>query len=259
MKGSLIGLLAALGISVGRSVDANSIRRLIGRLRPVLTEKKLIRVGGDGDGGYVIPDDFDGVAACFSPGVGPTADFEAALVARGIRCYLADASVTGPPFAHGLMHFEKKFLGVVDDETTITLDSWVGAHVPGHGDLILQMDIEGAEWVVLLNASEAVLRRFRIIVVELHWLERLIDKVGFELMYAGLDRLLRQFHVVHNHPNNVTRPFRSKDVTIPKYLEMTFLRRDRSEVLGYAKQFPHPLDRKNMADRPDVVLPTGWY
>ena len=259
MKELVIRILGILGISVSRCVDAQLVRRLIRRLRPVLTDKGLIRIGGDGDGGYIIPDDLDGVVACFSPGVGAIAAFEAALVARGVPCYLADASVAGPPATGTRVHFDKKFLGVVDDDMTITLDAWVKACAPPDGDLILQMDIEGAEWVVLLNVSEVVLKRFRVIVVELHWLERLIDKVGFELMFAALDRLLRQFYVVHNHPNNVARPFKSRGVTIPRHLEMTFLRRDRAQVTGYANRFPHPLDRKNMPELPDLVLPVGWY
>jgi hypothetical protein len=259
MKGPIIRVLAFLGISLGRCADVQLVRRLISRLRPVTTDKGLIRLGGDGDGGYVIPDDLDGVVACFSPGVGAVATFEAALVARGVHCYLADASVSGPPITDAMVHFDKKFLGVIDDDTTITLDTWVKLRAPADGDLILQMDIEAAEWVVLLNVSEAVLKRFRIIVVELHSLERLIDRMGFELMFATLERLLQQFYVIHSHPNNVARPFKALGVTIPRLLEMTFLRRDRAQVTGCADQFPNALDRKNVPERADFVLPAEWH
>jgi hypothetical protein len=127
------------------------------------------------------------------------------------------------------------------------------------GDLILQMDIGGAEWHVFLNVSEEILSRFRIIVVELHSLNRLVDTIGFNLMFAVLDRLLRQFHVVHIHPNNVAPPLNAKGLTIPRCLEMTFLRRDRAQPNGYVKCFPHPLDRKNVEGRPDLVLPAEWH
>jgi hypothetical protein len=258
MKKTAVDILATLGISVTRCVDVQLVRLLIKRLHPVTTDKKLIRIGGEGDGGYLVPDDLAGLVACFSPGVGAVASFEAALLARGIPCYLADASVAGPPIPDMLVHFDKKFLGVVNDDTTTTLDEWVKACAP-NGDLILQMDIEGAEWPVFLNVSDEVLKRFRIIVVELHSLERLIDKMGFELMFAALDRLLRQFHVVHNHPNNVARPLRARGLTIPRLLEVTFLRQDRAHITGFAKRFPHPLDRKNAPDRSDLFLPADWY
>jgi hypothetical protein len=121
--------------------------------------------------------------------------------------------VVGPPISDVLIHFDKKLLGVVNDDATITLDAWVNTCTLPDGDLILQMDIEGAEWPVLLNVSDEVLRRFRIIVIELHSLERLIDEVGFKLMFAALDRLLRQFHVVHIQPNNVTWPLHARGLT----------------------------------------------
>src|SRR5262249_38221987 len=97
MKKTAVDILATLGISVSRWVDVQLVRRLIERLHPVTTDKKLIRIGGGGDGGYLVPDDLGGVVACFSPGVGAVASFEAALLSRGIPCYLVDASVTRPP------------------------------------------------------------------------------------------------------------------------------------------------------------------
>lgn len=228
-------------------------------MHPITTDKELTRLGAMGDGGYLVPDDLDGIVACFSPGVSTVATFEEAIVQRGVPCYLADASVSGAPFDHPLIHFDKKFLGVIDDDSTITLDSMVRAYAPPSGDLILQMDIEGAEWPVLLNVSDSVLGRFRIIVLELHSLERLIDIVGFDVMFPVLDRLLRQFNVVHLHPNNLALPLHVADLVIPRLLEMTLLRRDRGNRTGFAKQFPHPLDHKNLEHCPDFPLPAGWY
>jgi hypothetical protein len=196
MKDLIINALATFGISIGRCADFHQVEALIRLLRPVLTNNDLIRIGGRSDGGYLVPDDLDGIVGCFSPGVGPTVAFEQEVAARGIPCYLADASVPHPPIENDLFNFKKQFLGVVDDDSTITLDTWVKSCAPSAGDLLLQMDIEGTEWLVLANASEEVIRRFRIIVVELHRLERIVDALGFELMSAGLERLLRDFYVV---------------------------------------------------------------
>jgi hypothetical protein len=121
------------------------------------------------------------------------------------------------------------------------------------------MDIEGAEYPVLLNASDRVLRRFRIIIVELHTLDRLIDPVAFALITSALNRVLEHFHVVHIHPNNNVRPVRVAGITIPRLLEITFLRRDRAQPMGFARQFPHPLDQRNLPHIPDLVLPSEWY
>jgi hypothetical protein len=246
-------------LSLGKIADPAAVASLIRRLFPVTTPLELIRIGGEGDGGYLIPDDLDGVVACFSPGVDVIALFEAALVARGIPCYLADASVDAAPIDDPLVHFEKKFLGVVDDPMTVTLDAWVARCVPAAGDLILQMDIEGGEWPVLLNVSDAVLRRFRIIVLELHGMERIVDRFGFSIIDAALDRLLRNYHVVHNHPNNQMDAVKLGDLVIPPLLEVTLLRKDRAAPTGFATSFPHALDRKNVEERPDLALPINWH
>lgn len=68
------------------------------------------------------------------------------------------------------------------------------------------MVIEGHEWAALLNASEAVLLRFRIIVLELHSLPHCLDPVAWQLFDTVLDRLGRIFHIVHVHPNAQREP-----------------------------------------------------
>jgi hypothetical protein len=153
------------------------------------TGHSLVRVGGSGDGGYLVPDDLDGIEACFSPGVANTATFELEMARRGITSFLADYSVDGPPESHPMFRFEKKFLGPREDEVHVTLDGWVARCAPGSGDLVLQMDIEGAEWEVLLAASDATLRRFRVMVLELHDVHRAWERGGLQLMRAALGRL----------------------------------------------------------------------
>ena len=65
------------------------------------------RLGPDGDGGYLVPDDLAGIEYTFSPGVSTESGFEAALAARGQRVFLADYSVDGPAEANANFAFEK--------------------------------------------------------------------------------------------------------------------------------------------------------
>jgi hypothetical protein len=259
MKHAFVTACLNVGVSVALKADQKSVEALVARLHPLLTEHPLIRLGCDGDGGYLVPDDLDGIAACFSPGVDNRATFETSLIERGIPCYLTDASVDGAPIGGDMVHFSKKFLGVTSNGMTITLDDWVTANMPGSNDLILQMDIEGAEWPVLLNVSRNILRRFRIIIVELHDLERLMDKHAFLIIKATFERLLQDFHIVHNHPNNYGRTVRCRSLVIPRVLEMTLIRKDRVRSTGFACKFPHPLDAKNDVNQPDVPLPPPWF
>ncbi len=45
---------------------------------------------------------------------------------------------------------------------------------------------------------------------------------------------------------------------IPRVTEFTFFRKDRFTPTGYARNFPHPLDRDNTANAP-LRLPAAWY
>jgi len=259
MKHAFFTACLSAGISVARPSDIKAVRNLVARLHPLDTEHPLIRMGTKGDGGYLVPDDLDGIAACFSPGVADRATFEESVIQRRIPCFLADASVDHSPLEGGMAHFTKKFLGVVNNDTTVTLDDWVNANKPGKDDLILQMDIEGAEWPVLLNVSRDTLRRFRIIIIELHSLERLMDMHALFIIKSAFDRLLDDFYVVHNHPNNNGRAVRRGSFVIPCTMEITLLRKDRAKSTKFARTFPHPLDATNDPYLPDPPLPPQWF
>jgi hypothetical protein len=247
------------GYRIATTSDPSALRRFFRSIHPIVTEHGLIRIGGEGDGGYLVPDDLGGVATCFSPGVSKIADFELDLAGRGIKCFLADYSVEAPPVTHDLFHFEKKFLGTVEDAKFMTLENWVERNAPDGRDMILQMDIEGAEYGVILDTSHEVLRKFRMIIVEFHDLDALVDRRGLDLLSLAFGKLLVDFDVVHIHPNNVSGTAVYGEFVIPSILEFTFLRKDRIGTRRPAQTFPHPLDSPNVAYRNDRPLPRCWY
>ena len=74
-----------------------------------------------------------------------------------------------------MQFFEKKWLDIDEGKDSISLDKWVKKNVSNaYEDLILLMDIEGAEYRNIISSSETLLKRFRIIVIELHHLENLL-------------------------------------------------------------------------------------
>ncbi len=247
------------GYTLARRVSDADVRNLIHSLRPRQTPVPLIRLGGAGDGGYLIPDDLAGIEYCFSPGVNRTADFESALADRHIRSFLADYSVEQPPLWRPEFVFDRKFIGSWDDEVYMTFSHWKDKYLPGYdGDLLLQMDIEGSEYEVILNTPSDLLAACRIIVIELHALERMFDPFAYRIIKACLDKLLRNFYVVHAHPNNCSGLTAYNGIEIPHVLELTLYNRCRAAPGDYCREFPHPLDVDNCRERPSVTLPAAW-
>lgn len=232
---------------------------LIDGLRPIKTEHPLIRLGPAGDGGYLVPNDLDGLTQCISPGVSTSSDFELACAQRGMQVYLADYSVDGPATPHHAFHFTKRFVGATTSESFMTMDQW--AHDIGlspQDDLLLQMDIEGYEYETLLSMSDDLLKQCRVIVIEFHRLHQLWSLPFYRLASAAFRKLLQTHACVHLHPNNCRRSVHLHGVDIPRVMEFTFLRRDRFTGSSHATQFPHPLDEDN-TNKPKIVLPACWY
>ena len=240
-----------------------ALRRFIERLHPQTTNIPLIRMGGGQDGGYLLPDDLDGIAALFSPGVDQNSAFEADALGRGMVVHLADASVEEP--ASGIaglpgVHFRKEFVGARERTDRLSFQDWVKeSSVDDQSDLMAQIDIEGAEYEVLLDATPELLSRFRVLVIEFHSVEWWASPGMFQVVEAAIGRLLETHRVVHAHPNNWMGTKTVQGVELPPLIELTFHRRDRAEFQGYASQIPHPLDAPNASSRPEVVLPRNWW
>jgi len=150
--------ISTLGAQPLEITKPDDVLGLIGKLTPQDCGRNLIRIGGSGDGGYLIPDDLDGIEYCFSPGVSTVSNFENELANLNIKSFLADYSVDSPPIAREEFTFDKKFLGSTDYGQFFTLTSWKDKYLKDYaGDLILQMDIEGGEYEVIINTPDHVL------------------------------------------------------------------------------------------------------
>ncbi len=252
--------IAAAGATFATApTDTGEIRSLLDALSPIVCEHALVRFGPNRDGGYLLPDDLAGIAACFSPGVNCASGFEWDCAERGMQVYMADKSVDQPAKQHPQFHFQKKFIGATTNTDFVTLDHWVsGSLSSGEDDLLLQMDIEGYEYEALLAASDELLRRFRILVIEFHHLHQLYNKFFFGLASRAFFKILQTHTCVHIHPNNCSHPVRVGEFEFPRAMEFTFLRTDRVKEMRPATSFPHPLDCDN-THNPSLVLPDCWY
>jgi hypothetical protein len=121
------------------------------------------------------------------------------------------------------------------------------------------MDIEGAEYEVIIDTPLEIFKKFRIMAIEFHSLDMIFNKNSFKIVEAVFDKLSNDFTVAHIHPNN-SRPIINKNsINIPELLEFTFLRNDRVELNDEKLQFPHALDEQCAPHRPPRHLPKCWW
>ena len=238
------------------------VLELIKKLQPYNVGKDLIRLGAKRDGGYLVPDDLVEIEACFSPGVSTVSEFEKDCFKRGMKIFLADKSVDKPKIGlnKNNYHFLKKYIGCYNNDDFITLDSWINSsNIKKNKDLMLQMDIEGAEYTSLLNISDDLLNLFRIIIIEFHDLHKFWNKGFYDIASVCFDKILLNHTCVHIHPNNFEPIDSNNGIEIPMAAEFTFIRNDRFSTKSYQKSFPHNLDNDNSNERKSILLPKIWY
>jgi hypothetical protein len=167
---------------------------------------------------------------------------------------MADASVDAPSLKNRNFHFIKKYIGPKTEGDFICLEEWINENYPKGSKAVLQMDIEGAEYQAVLSLSCETLKRFKMIVMEVHYLNFLASQEGLALGSAFFNHLLRDFVVVHLHVNNYLRPVKYKGLKFPQDIEITMVRRDLVENAVPVDELPHPLDIKNNPRKSDHVF-----
>lgn len=233
------------------------IIEVLNLLRPYhLVSDHKVRIGGNADGGYVMPSLALKTNAVVSIGIGDQVSFDAELADRGATVLQFDHTIPGAPKEHPNFRFHRQGWGPKDEGELLSLNSmmrgldWTQAKFP-----ILKFDTEGAEWASLTAASSADLGRFAVIAGEFHGFHNLISRPVHDVIRAVFEKI-RQTHLpVHLHANNATGIRLVLGVPVPPLLEITFVRKDVAVFAGHSSEpIPGPLDRPNMADRPDICL-----
>ena len=238
---------------VGQKALASCLLSLIRPATPVGFSK--VRIGNQhGDGGYVMVDDWRDVRGAISIGIGGDVSWDLAIAERGIDVYQYDHSVPSPPIRHPRFHFHSVGIGNPDSGHSgfRSLEQIVGDIPPG-GDLILKMDVEGAEWATLSSARSQVLERFSQIVIEVH--APLAGTAGDRMLNLQMLGKLRSTHqVVHVHANNYAAVDSFDGIRVPNVLEISYLRRTRTSFRTSRERLPSADDAPNDPLRPEIEM-----
>ena len=251
-----------LGLFASQMVPESELKSYWNLLQPHWNGYELIRVGDKSDGGYLLPNDLEEIKYCFSPGAGAIWTFEESLGSNyGIESLVCDGTIKVFPSFNSLKSFIPKNVGLTESENVMSFESWVGEVGTHSGDLLLQMDIEGGEYPILSSIDSEFLKRFRIIALELHDLHLLALPSSFSYQYTQLmTKLLKNFDVVHLHPNNCGGSYVAHGTLFPKVVEITLHRKDRSRDLSRV-EIPHFLDFPNdekLGEFPDFGF-AEWF
>lgn len=243
---------------LSRATKLQQLEAIIGKLRPIGTEHKLIRWGGSADGGYLIPDDLKGVVNCFSPGVDQKSEFELHCAEMGMKVFLADASVDKPAADHANFEFAKNYIGGFSRDNIIGFSEWFDRAEKNEGDSMLQMDVEGFEYEIIPSIPTEIIKNLRVIVVEFHQLSRLLERSFYDAVSHVFEKLYSTHVAVHIHPNNYAGAKYLHGIQIPDYLEVTYLRRDRFTEESAISELSHPLDQDCCPGKRSLLLENYW-
>jgi len=218
---------------------------------------KKLRVGGAGDGGYVMLDDLDRVGICYSLGVGPDVSWDLEMAQHGALIYQYDHTVEHAPSSHP--NFKHSRIGITHDDSLSPdlkrLDTLIREN--GHADrddMILKIDIEGHEWDSLTALHTSVFAQFRQILIEFHGM-RLLNIESFKQRAHSLFSKLRDHHeVVHVHGNNFAGMPVVEGIPIADCIELSYANRKYYSFLPSVEIFPGPLDTANNSNIPDLYL-----
>jgi hypothetical protein len=238
---------------LGRRTLAFRLIDLIKPKRPIGLSK--VRLGTQtGDGGYVMVDSFDSIGAGLSLGIGANVSWDIEMANRGIDILQYDNTVVKSPVSHQRFRFHHcRVAGRDSSDGSFVSVGTMLRHVPANRDVVLKMDIEGAEWESLASISNEVMKRFSQILVELHF-----PLSGSPLEVASrlrtLRRIRRTHEVVHVHANNFIDTTDVEGVEIPQVIEISYLRKDLARFDNTVEEFPGEFDAPNSTTKPEIPV-----
>jgi hypothetical protein len=224
---------------------------------PLPPETTFVRLGKKNDGGYVMIENLLRGGVAYSVGISTDASWDMAMARRGYEVHQYDHTVPDSPEKDPALHFHQIGLCPTGEQAPSMQSIDTLLEQNGHAarqDIVLKIDIEGAEWGVFSSLPEPALRAFSQIVVEFHWLHLLDEDERYETARKALSKLHADFAPVHLHANNHLDLFVMGGVPVPGVIEVTYVRRDLVTTEPSRRAFPTPLDEPNNPSRSEIFL-----
>lgn len=195
----------------------------------------------------------------YSFGISNEISWDADMANRGYEVFMYDMTIDALPFEHEKFHFFKEGIGGKKDveKSLDTLENFITRN--GHeqnSNMILKMDVEGAEWDFLESVSSETLNKFNQMVFEFH--DIIAPKTAAEMdrTINLIEKINKTHTLVHIHGNNNGNYLQIDGIgNIPDCPELTYLRTENHEFYeDEAILLPILFDTPNRPDLPDIQL-----
>ena len=140
-------------------------KKVVGKNRILLGKKS------QGDGTYVILDDFKDVKIAYSFGISRKIQFDKALADKGIDVFMYDHTISKLPYNNSRFHWYK--IGICGKrplQNLKDLDTLIQENKhTSEKNMILKLDVEHWEWPAINDLNEKTLNQFKYILIEYHF------------------------------------------------------------------------------------------
>ena len=221
----------------------------------------LIRTGNEHDGGYIMLNDFETGDIAYSFGIAQNVVWDRDMASRGYDVFMYDHTIDGLPEENPRSHWYK--LGIGDgsgrDERLKTLEELISRNGhEGKRDMILKMDVEGAEWGFLESVKHETLLQFRQIIFEFHGLLD-AEKYGLGVSYSRILEMLSKINkthqLIHLHPCNFRNYISIDGKVYPDTIEASYVIRDKYKFIqDYDVNLPLKIDTPDRKYTPEIEL-----
>ena len=215
----------------------------------------LIRIGRDYDGGYIMLDDFEPGGIAYSFGISGDVSWDKDMASRGYDVFMYDHTIDGLPEENTRFHWSKLGIadGVTHDDRLKTLEELISRNGhEGKRDMILKMDVEGAEWGFLESVKPETLSQFSQMTFELHNMIKLADH---ERVLNILRKINETHQLVHLHANNVSSYVMIGGRNFAALFEVSYVLRDKYKFSSeYDVKLPLKIDMPNITGWPEIEL-----
>ncbi|MGL6196783.1 MAG: FkbM family methyltransferase [Thermoguttaceae bacterium] len=213
----------------------------------------FVRVGRDNDGGYVMFDEFAAGSVAYSFGISNDVSWDKDIANRNIDIYMYDHTIEKLPEENSRFHFFRNGItGNKSQKSCKTMAEYIIAN--GHNNqnnLVLKMDVEGAEWDFLNQVESNTLGQFSQMVFEFHEMAR---GQYDNLICPALEKINKTHQLVHIHANNFGNIKLMGNRFLPDTFEVTYLRRSDHEFAPCSRSFPTRWDQPCNPLIPDIYL-----